>query len=149
MPVPGARSNRALRNTLARRATVPGHGCQREVWIMQDIHRTLGALRRPPLLVRAARLGLPGYDRRAALPRLLGPGALPPVAEALKRLLVIEGAQDAARRAGAVSWRAAHHVALLIAVMGEARLLDIGAGAAAPRDTQENASGIASLRVAT
>ncbi len=108
---------------------------------MQEINRKLGALRRPPLLVRAARLGVPGYVRSTALPRLIGPGPLPSVREALARLIEIERAQDAARRGGAVTYRAAHHVAVLIAVMGEARLLD--------REAQENASGIDSLRLAT
>jgi len=108
---------------------------------MQDIHRTLGALRRPPLLVRAARLGTSGYDRRAALPRLIGPGPLPASPEALARLIEIERAQDAARRNGAATWRAADHVAVLIAVIGEARLLT--------REAQVNASGIDSLRLAT
>lgn len=108
---------------------------------MQDIHRTLGALRRPPLLVRAARLGQKGYVRHTALPRLLGSGPLPPVSEALARLIEIERAQNAARRDGAATYRAAHHVAVLIAVMGEARLLE--------REAQENASGIDSLRLAT
>ncbi|WP_104020479.1 DUF6477 family protein [Roseovarius nitratireducens] len=108
---------------------------------MQEINRKLGALRRPPLLVRAARLGVPGYVRGTALPRLIGPGPLPTAREALARLIEIERAQDAARRGGAVTYRAAHHVAVLIAVMGEARLLD--------REAQENASGIDSLRLAT
>jgi hypothetical protein len=106
-----------------------------------DIERVLARLRRPPLLVRAARLGASGYVRNAALPRLLGAGPVPPVREALARLIEIERAQDAARRAGAIGYRAADHVALLIAVMGEARLLDRGA--------QENAPGLASLRAAT
>ncbi|MFB9150513.1 DUF6477 family protein [Roseovarius ramblicola] len=108
---------------------------------MQDIHRVLGALRRPPLLVRAARLGASAYNRGASLPRLIGPGPLPAPAGALARLIEIERAQDTARRDGAATWRAADHVAVLIAVMGEARLLD--------RQAQENASGIASLRRAT
>ena len=108
---------------------------------MHDVHRALGALRRPPLLVRAARLGADGYRRETALPPLIGPGRLPPVPEALARLLAIERAQETARRDGGAGYRAADHVAVLIAVTGEARLL---AGAA-----QENASGIDSLRRAT
>ena len=84
---------------------------------MQDIHRVLGALRRPPLLVRAARAGASGYRREAVLPRLIGPGPLPAPPEALARLLEIERARDAARRDGAATWRAAEHVAVLIAVL--------------------------------
>ena len=114
----------------------------------EDIHGALARLRRPPLLVRAARLGLSGYARDAALPRLLGAGRVPPVRAALAQLIEMERAQDAARRKGGATYRAADHVALLIAVMGEARLL-----AAEPRanasPVHENASGIASFRVAT
>ncbi|MDZ7709753.1 MAG: DUF6477 family protein [Roseovarius sp.] len=116
--------------------------------IQPDIHQALARLRRPPLLVRAARLGASGYKRGAALPRLLGAGPVPPVRAALARLIEAEAAQDAARRAGAINYRAADHVALLIAVMGEAQLLD-AEPRAATSPVQENASGIASLRVAT
>jgi hypothetical protein len=90
---------------------------------MQDIHRALGALRRPPLLVRAARLGAGSYDRDAALPRLLGPGPVPAPADALVRLIGIERDHETARRQGAATWRAVHHVAVLIAVMGEAETI--------------------------
>lgn len=113
-----------------------------------DIHQALARLRRPPLLVRAARLGVSGYAREAALPRLLGAGRVPPVRAALARLIEAEAAQDAARRSGAMDYRAADHVALLIAVMGEARLLD-SEPRAITQPAQENASGMASLRVAT
>jgi len=110
---------------------------------LPEIHRALARLRRPPLLVRAARLGVRAYRRDAVLPRLLGPGPVPPVPQALASLLEIERAQDAARRGGALTYRAADHVALLIAVMAEAELL------ALPPTAQPNASGIASLRVVT
>ena len=121
--------------------------------IQPDIHQALARLRRPPLLVRAARLGVSGYKRGAVLTRLLGTGPVPPVRAALARLIEAEATHDAARRSGAITYRAADHVALLIAVMGEAQLLE-----AEPRATaspvqempvQENASGISSLRVAT
>ena len=119
-----------------------------------DIHQALARLRRPPLLVRAARLGTASYARDAVLPQLLGAGTVPTVRAALARLIEVEAAQDDARRAGAIHYRAAHHVALLIAVMGEAQLLDREQRAAAAlpgpeMPGQENASGMASLRVAT
>ena len=116
--------------------------------LQKDVHRALARLRRPPLLVRAARLGVSGYVREAALPRLLGGGRVPPVRAALAQLIEMEGAQDAARRQGRATYRAADHVALLIAVMGEAQLLEAQPRAEA-RPVQENASGIASFRVAT
>jgi len=113
-----------------------------------DVRGALARLRRPPLLVRAARLGVSGYVREAALPRLLGGGRLPPAHAALAQLIEMEGAQDAARRQGRATYRAADHVALLIAVMGEAQLLEARPRPEA-RPVQENASGIASFRVAT
>ena len=39
---------------------------------MQDIHAMLSQLRRPPLLVRAARIAADDYRREAHLPALLG-----------------------------------------------------------------------------
>jgi len=140
MPLRAARSSAPARNTRPDHATVTLH-VEKGVRSMQDIHRTLGALRRPPLLVRAAQVGASAYNRDAALPRLIGTGPLPAPPEALVRLIEIERAQDAARRCGAATWRAADHVAVLIAVMGEARLLD--------REVQANASGIEPLRLAT
>lgn len=121
--------------------------------IQPDIHQALARLRRPSLLVRAARLGAAGYARNAVLPQLLGAGPVPPVRAALARLIEAEAAQDAARRSGAMAYRAAEHVTLLIAVMGEAQLLHAEPRATTPpvqgMPVQENASGIASLRVAT
>lgn len=121
--------------------------------IHPDIHQALARLRRPPLLVRAARLGAARYARDVVLPRLLGAGPVPPVRAALARLIEAEAAQDAARRSGAIAYRAADHVALLIAVMGEAQLLDARPRAATSpvqeMPVQENASGMASLRMAT
>lgn len=114
---------------------------------LPEIHRALARLRRPPLLVRAARFGVRAYRRDAALPHLLGPGPVPPVPQALASLLEIERTQDAARRGGALTYRAADHVALLIAVMAEAELL--AAQSSTAPTAQPNASGIPSLRVAT
>ncbi len=44
---------------------------------MHDILGTLRALRRPPLLIRAARIGLQDYRREVHLRRLLRDGPLP------------------------------------------------------------------------
>ena len=115
---------------------------------MQDIRSRLAALTRPALLVRAARIGSRKYARDAALTRLLGPGPLPAPRVALTRLLELEESLDVARRARRASYRAAEHVEVLIAVMGEARDLE-PVPEAAPRRPQVKASDISPLRVAT
>ena len=86
-------------------------------------------LRRPRLLIRAARAGSEDYRRESHLPRLLGYGALPRPGAALMRLMEMEREQDDARRAEGASYSIARHVDLLVAMMGEARLLrDASAG---------------------
>ena len=51
--------------------------------------------------MRAARLGVPGYVRGTALPRLIGPGPLPTAREALARLIEIDRELMAIREAHA------------------------------------------------
>jgi len=102
----------------------------------------LAGLRRPRLLIRAARFGLDDYQRGRDLRRLLGrvPG---PSTGLLAELLVVEAAQEAARTSGDAAWRPARHVETLVAVMAEARILR------ATGADQEKASGIEALRLAT
>ncbi len=112
---------------------------------MHDIRTRLGQLRRPPLMVRAARIGAERYDRARVLPLLLGLQPPPAPAPALRRLIEIEADAEHARMTRAADYSAARHVTVLIAVMGEARLL-----ADAPTDApQPKASGIPALRCAT
>lgn len=127
---------------------------------MQDRRTRLKALRRPALLVRAARHGQADYRRAQHLPRLLGYGALPAPGAALAALMEMEETHEARRREDDAAWSAARHVEVLIALMAEARLAAPdrpGAAApdhAAPEDAatgapQEKASGISALRAAT
>ncbi len=67
---------------------------------MHDILGTLRALRRPPLLIRAARIGLQDYRREVHLRRLLRVGPLPQSPTALIRLLAAPAAP--ASRPGAI-----------------------------------------------
>jgi hypothetical protein len=113
---------------------------------MQELRAKLDGLRRPPLLVHAARIGAGRYVRAIHLARLLGPGALPSPVAALAELLEMEAAEQAAREARAAGYRAARHVELLIALMAEARLCE-EVPAAPP--VQPKASGISDLRRAT
>ncbi len=93
---------------------------------MQDILEMLDQLRRPRLLIRAARAGAEGYARAPHLRRLLGGGETPRTGEALIRLLEMERDLDDTRRAGDPGYSAVRHVDMLIAMMGEARLLRAG-----------------------
>jgi hypothetical protein len=90
---------------------------------MDELLKHLDTLRRPRLLIRAARIGLQEYCREGHLRRLL-PGTEPGRGAAtLRALIEMEAALDAQRRAGAACYSACRHVDVLIAMMGEARLL--------------------------
>lgn len=89
---------------------------------MQDPLSRITVLKRPPLLVDAARHGVDAYDRAALLPRLIGacPGG---PARAVMALLEREAELEARRRSGSGDYRPARHVELIVALMGEARLI--------------------------
>jgi hypothetical protein len=90
---------------------------------MQDVISMLHALRRPPLLMRAARIGAEDYRREVHLPRLLGYGVLPRHGAALLKLIELEGNLNDQRVNGNTSYSLFKHVDLLIAMLGEARIL--------------------------
>lgn len=90
---------------------------------MTDLLTMLNTLRRPRLLIRAARIGAAEYRRDAHLRRHLGYGALPRSAAALSRLVDMEAALEELRRERAAGYSATRHVEILIAMMGEARIL--------------------------
>ena len=83
----------------------------------------LSHLRRPRLLIRAARIGADDYSRSTHLNRLLG--ETPPCHhnEALTRLMSLEAEQEELRCAGSANYGVARHVEILSAMMGEARLV--------------------------
>ncbi|MEL6806335.1 MAG: DUF6477 family protein [Pseudomonadota bacterium] len=90
---------------------------------MQDILSMLNALHRPRLLIRAARIGAEDYRRAAHLPRLLGYGQLPRHGKALMRLMEIEGELNALRLGEDSSYSLLRHIDVLIAIVGEGRIL--------------------------
>jgi len=90
---------------------------------MQDIFSMIAGLRRPRLLISAARHGVADYSRDGHLKRLLGGMNVPTPGAAAIRLLEIERGLNVARTDGDVTYDVAHHVDVLIAIMGEARLL--------------------------
>lgn len=83
----------------------------------------LNALRRPSLLIRAARFGLADYRRERDLRRLTNSGTLPSPHRALGILMSEEDALEQTRRAGDATYSITRHIEVLIALMGEARLL--------------------------
>lgn len=97
---------------------------------MQDLPQRIARLRRPDLLARAARFGVDDYCRDRHLSGLLGSARLPRPGPALIQLLQLEEEMNSAREARAGSYRPARHVDLLIAILGEARLLPKAAATA-------------------
>lgn len=90
---------------------------------MQDLLTQLAHLRRPRLLIRAARIGAQTYRRDARLPRLLGYGVVLRTGPALMALIALESEMNERREIGDASYSIADHVDLLTAVMGESQLL--------------------------
>ena len=90
---------------------------------MRDILATLEMLRRPGLLIRAARLGAESYRRETHLRRVLGLAAPRRSGAALMALMDIEAELDAQRRRDSATYSVARHVDVMIAMMAEAQLL--------------------------
>lgn len=90
---------------------------------MKDILGLLNDLRRPRLLIRAARIGAQDYRRNPHLHRVLGFGVLPRPGAALMQLMEIEATLDENRRTQDAAYSVSRHVEVLTAMMGEARLM--------------------------
>jgi hypothetical protein len=90
---------------------------------MKDVLGLLNQLRRPRLLIRAARIGAEDYRRAPQLHRILGQGSLPRPGAALMRLIEIEAQLDDSRRGASAAYSVSRHVEVLTAMMGEARLM--------------------------
>ena len=90
---------------------------------MNDILIKLNSLKRPRLLIRAARIGMAEYRRDVHLRRHLGQGPLPRSSAALERLVEIESSINKQRRESDAGYSSVQHVDLLIAMMGEARIM--------------------------
>ena len=90
---------------------------------MMDPIEILARIRRPRLLVRAARFGLEEYDRRRDLRRLMKCGEPPSPERAFQRLIDEEARIEETRRKGDATYSISAHVDVLIALMAEANLL--------------------------
>lgn len=90
---------------------------------MTDLFTLISALRRPRLLIRAARFGQTDYNRSRDLKRLMQTPVAPPPEAALRALMEQEAVLEASRQEGAAGYSLLRHIELLIAMMAEARLL--------------------------
>lgn len=90
---------------------------------MTDLAAALTELRRPKILIRAARAGVTDYRRDRDLKRLVrdAKGAAPK--QAMAPLLAEENRLEEIRAAGAATYNVQRHVAVLTAILAEARLL--------------------------
>ena len=88
---------------------------------MSDFCKTLSSLRRPRLLMHAARFGLGEYRRDRDLRRLVSCGSSPE--ETVPTLLSCEEVMEATRKAGDAGYSVTRHIEVLIALLAEARLL--------------------------
>ena len=87
---------------------------------MIDYRNALSDLRRPRLLIRAARFGVADYRRDRDLRRLIG-RSVPP-AEAVALLLTTEGSIEESRRNKQANYSVSQHIEVLIALVAEAKL---------------------------
>ena len=91
---------------------------------MTDFRMLLANLRRPRLLMRAARFGLGDYRRERDLRRLVKTEASPELT--VPRLMEVEEEIEATRQAGDASYSVARHIDVLIALLAEAQMLRRG-----------------------
>lgn len=90
---------------------------------MTDPVSLLKTLRRPRLLIRAARFGLTEYRRERDLSRLVKGARLPSPVQALNNLMEQEAALEEIRKSGEATYSIARHIEVLVAMMAEARLV--------------------------
>lgn len=92
---------------------------------MTEIRSLLKSLTRPRLLIRAARFGLPQYKRDRDLERLVPGASRKGHIGAIRALLAEEIELETARKMRDATYSAERHIALLIAIMGEAELSEM------------------------
>ena len=79
------------------------------------------SLRRPSVLIRAAREGQSGWKRERDLQRLLRSDDCPAPGAALLRLRAEEEFQNSARLSGAAEYDMHRHILLMVAILAEMR----------------------------
>lgn len=90
---------------------------------MTDFASVLTALRRPKILIRAARAGVVDYRRERDLRRLLRTVRFQANQPALDSLIAEENRLESNRTSGEATYSIQRHVAVLTALIAEARLL--------------------------
>lgn len=90
---------------------------------MNELVARLAELRRPSLLIQAARHGTTDYCRARDLPRLIGEGRTARPDRAIAALMEEEERLETTRRQGEAGYNLVRHIDVMIALMGEARLL--------------------------
>lgn len=90
---------------------------------MLDIQSLLGSLKRPKLLVSAARFGIDEYRRDTDLLRTLSIETVPRPGDALMQLIGLEQELNEMRKAKDANYSIAQHIDALTAIMSEARTL--------------------------
>ncbi len=88
-----------------------------------DFWAQVAALRRPRLLISAARHALSECDRERNLRRILANSAAPAPIKAMPRLLEEEQRLNDLRRAEDATYDAHRHIAVLTAILGELQTL--------------------------
>jgi hypothetical protein len=88
---------------------------------MTDCRTLLATLRRPRLLMRAARFGLGDYRRDRDLRRYVDRAGSPE--ETVTSLMRVEAGLEATRVAGDAAYSVARHIEVLIAILAEAQFL--------------------------
>ncbi|WP_151717450.1 DUF6477 family protein [Gemmobacter serpentinus] len=91
---------------------------------MTDFRTSLATLRRPALLLRAARFGLADYRRDRDLKRLLRQDANGGPERILPRLIATEEELEQTRRAGDARYSLSQHIEVLIALIAEMTLVN-------------------------
>jgi hypothetical protein len=89
---------------------------------MTDLVSVLTAIRRPKILVRAARAGVLDYRRERDLKRILRQSRPAAPRQAIGSLLAEESRLEAFRTAGEATYSIQRHVAVLSALLAEVRL---------------------------
>jgi uncharacterized protein DUF6477 len=90
---------------------------------MSDLISFVHTLRRPRLLIRAARLGISDYNRDRVLKRLTRSTSVPSPKGAVASLLSVEATLESARQTGDAAYSVSRHVEVMIALLAEVRLL--------------------------
>lgn len=86
-----------------------------------DLKQAISALRRPRLLVRAARCGQHSYHRERDLKRLVDPRLNGGSEACLRALVALEERLELERTEGTAGYSFVRHVEVLIALMAESR----------------------------